>query len=369
MLPGRLKDAPKAAARASHAIRSRTSEENWLEINSTNLDELVAQPLPDPTEQLRRLVGHFKNRAGDGYLSEVLIGDLSELESVVGAVDVQALTALIKWAAEDGWLKIIGNKRVQLTAKAWPAERLQLTPTQPPDVPTEGKVKTVKGHCPECGSERNGHVMAEHGETTDIDKEGGIWASDTYRILRCGGCDTLYVQFVHTFSEDVEIIPGGGWLPVPHTAYWPAPARRKKPAWLDEIQDPLLQSLLQEVYGALDADHRVLAAIGTRTALDRAMVLLNASESSNFPRKLDELVANGVLGADEKASLLILTDAGSASAHRAWTPSPETLDTIMAGAETFLHRTMILPAALGAVRNEIPPRQKGANTSRPSASG
>jgi hypothetical protein len=329
-----------------------------LEINSTNLDELIAQPLPDPTEQLRRLVEHFKNRAGDGYLSELLIGDLSELESVVGAADVQALTALIKWAAEDGWLRIIGNNRVQLAAKAWRADRPQHAPALPADVPKEGNVKTVKGHCPDCGPERNAQVMAEHGETTDIDKDGGIWTRDTYRILRCGGCDSLYVQFVHTFSEDVEIIPGGGWLPVPHVSYWPAPAKRKKPVWLDEIRDPLLQSLLLEVYGALDADHRVLAAIGTRTALDRAMVLLNASESKNFPGKLDELVINGVLGTGEKDSLLVLTDAGSASAHRAWTPSAETLDTIMAGAETFLHRTMILPAAIGAVRKEIPLRKR-----------
>ena len=46
MLPSRLEIDPLAWARLSHAIRSVTSADDRLFILSTNLDDLIVQPLP-----------------------------------------------------------------------------------------------------------------------------------------------------------------------------------------------------------------------------------------------------------------------------------------------------------------------------------
>jgi len=140
--------------------------------------------------------------------------------------------------------------------------------------------------------------------------------------------------------------------------YWPAPTRRKRPEWIHQLEDDTLRDLLDEVYGALDADHRVLAAIGTRTALDRAMVLKGAMESSGFSEKLTELKKAGVISHQEQDLLTTLTDAGSAAAHRGWRPTPKELNTLMDGVEVFLHRTLILGSAIDAMKNDVPPRPK-----------
>src|SRR4051794_18208134 len=71
MLPTRLEREPRAAARASHAIRSRTSRDSWFEVQSTNLDALVGQPLPAPEEQLALLLKQLREKAGDAYLAPV----------------------------------------------------------------------------------------------------------------------------------------------------------------------------------------------------------------------------------------------------------------------------------------------------------
>jgi Domain of unknown function (DUF4145) len=62
----------------------------------------------------------------------------------------------------------------------------------------------------------------------------------------------------------------------------------------------------------------VLAAIGLRTAFDRASELLGIDPNKTFAGKLSQLVVDGHIGSTEKASLDVLTDAGGAAAHRGW---------------------------------------------------
>lgn len=52
MLTSRLKGNECSRARASHAIRSATSDEHWLEIDSTSVDKLVDLDLPPLERQV-----------------------------------------------------------------------------------------------------------------------------------------------------------------------------------------------------------------------------------------------------------------------------------------------------------------------------
>jgi hypothetical protein len=219
--------------------------------------------------------------------------------------------------------------------------------------------KSVKGNCPCCGPDRRAEVVATYVATW---AERSVSGRETYNVLKCGGCGEIYFQHLSECSEDMdyEYDENGETvgIPKPRITYWPPPILRRSPPWVDRLEDETLRDVLREVYGALDANHRTLAAIGARTVLDRAMVLLEAPEESSFAGKLADLVRCQIISDHEKDILAVLTDAGSASAHRGWCPTAQNLSTIMDGTENFLHRTFIVGKAASAMKAHVPPRPK-----------
>jgi hypothetical protein len=140
--------------------------------------------------------------------------------------------------------------------------------------------------------------------------------------IQCRGCEAIYVQRI-TFTYDLGLVgkddidpKTGEYNPQfdPTTTYWPAAPRRKPPDWLVKVNDLPVRGLLEEVYKALDADLRSIAAMGLRAALDRTFDLAGAHPADGFAQKLAALEAQGVIAAEEKKVLLIITDAGSAAA-------------------------------------------------------
>ena len=140
--------------------------------------------------------------------------------------------------------------------------------------------KVIKAHCPDCGGMRNAYVRGEH-VAEGSDDDGVTSWSDTGMILECCGCSRIFFRRDFWFSEwDTE-----GEHPVTgeprtergvETTYYPAPATRKRPKWIENIEgaDRELGRLLSEMYTALNNDLRVLAAIGARTVFDRSSELL-----------------------------------------------------------------------------------------------
>jgi hypothetical protein len=227
---------------------------------------------------------------------------------------------------------------------------------------TKDKREQVRGHCPKCGPARFADVVAEYTDREEIEDDG-TWADTTSRILQCGGCKSVYFQEIFVFSEDYDYGEGpDGQLTMRHNeriTYYPAPAKRKRPEWLRFAHlESGLYDLLVETYNALDVDAGVLAATGARTAFDRASELLEIDTSLNFKEKLDLLRGQGKIGESEREHLDLLTDAGSAAAHRGWKPSATQLNTIMSIVESFIHRTFVLDAEVKKLKREIPARQK-----------
>jgi hypothetical protein len=172
-----------------------------------------------------------------------------------------------------------------------------------------------------------------------------------HRILQCGGCDTVYFQTIWRGPD----------LPEPEIKYWPEPAIRERPRWAFKLlkADHALYSLLNEVYSALNSEAFVLAAIGTRTIFDRSAELLGVDQSYTFAKKLDELKRLGLIGDDERKTLQVLTDAGSAAAHRGWKPERDDLLLIIDALEGFVYRNFVIRAALTKLESKIPGRQRG----------
>src|SRR5207302_10452998 len=114
------------------------------------------------------------------------------------------------------------------------------------------------------------------------------------------------------------------------------------------------------VYSALEHDLSVLAAIGIRTVFDRASELLGIAPSRTFGEKLSGLVDLGKIGVEQRETLAILTDAGSAAAHRGWRPSSEELDTMMTVIEMFLHNAFVIGDAVTKLKARVPEKSRTA---------
>lgn len=171
-----------------------------------------------------------------------------------------------------------------------------------------------------------------------------------HRILECCGCDAIYFQSQSMFSENDK----------PEVTHWPTPHTRAPPEWLNDLYlevDRNLHGLMTSVYVALDNDLGVLAAIGVRTAFDRATELLGVDPSLTFKKKLDELVSTGKSGAEERKILEVATDAGSAAAHRGWKPTAKQLETLMVTIEHFIYRNRLLPRRAQDLETKVPPKQ------------
>jgi hypothetical protein len=218
----------------------------------------------------------------------------------------------------------------------------------------------VKAPCPTCDRKQNATVMGEHTETWS-DRHAEIWGQETARILKCNGCNTLFFEIVKVFSEDEDYVfdTRTGMehgIPAERSSYWPLSTARRRPNWLEDLWDTdgVLKQLLDEVYVGLDSKSRVLAAIGIRTAVDRASELLGIAPSLTFAGKLDGLVNAGFVGANERDFMAVLIDAGSAAAHRAWRPKDEDLQTMMDILESFLQRNFILGGGVADLKNAVP---------------
>ena len=368
MLHSRLDVDAAASARLSHAIRMQTSEDDWLLITSANLDDLVSAPLPAIQQQTRNLLSWLAAQLGDDQLGHVELPEDDSLAAIVGTVDDARVTRLLEYLAGQGSIRRSDDGRsLYMTPVGWEQHQPEIAPARPPaeEQAVEGEVvemtesEIVSTHCNTCGGERRAYRRTTY--TVNGSNEDVPW-SNTYDILECCGCTNVIVRRNHWFSawDEIDSHPITG-DPVLRrgirTTYWPARSQRRRPDWIDRLDDEVLRDVMSQVYGALDHGLVTLAAIGTRTLLDRAMFLRIEDPPGGFRGKLDAMLEAGRIGESERDTLSAITDVGNAAAHRGFSPSPRTLMTILDTVENFLQRDFILAEDVNSVREETPPRR------------
>lgn len=365
MLPHRFFGADeKAVARLSHAVRSmsKTSNAEWPEINSINLDEMLKQPLPSADRQMTNLLVWAAARLEDDELGSIELPDEDDLTGVIGTVDGHRVDNLITRTAKAGLIELIPDNCIAITPMGWerlrPQVQKEAVPSRTPEAaPRVDRV--VKAHCNKCRGSKNSWIRAEHKVNGS---DGPTSWSNSYEVLECCGCNTLSVRHEHWFSEwdnlDQDEYGQLVMRPGIKEAYYPPPTVRAKPEWSDKIVDDVLRDVLDELYSALNVGLNVLASVGARTLLDRAGYLLIGDPRGGFEGKLSALVTGGFISTKEKETLDAVADAGNASAHRGYTPTSERLGHIVDIIENFLHRTFILTPAAADIRSSTPPRRK-----------
>lgn len=365
MLPVRIAETQNGVARLSFAVRARTSRDKWFLITSLNLGDLLKEPLPSVEQQVQRLIEWIGGRVGDDRFGKVHIDFFEQLCGEVGATDREGVVQLIQYSERKGVLNFDEPMSLlSLSPEGWAMieSDLDRQPTESVDKSAAEPDQVAWAHCNNCGGDKKSFVRSSY-EVSG--RDGELAWSNTIEILECCGCEGLSVRKLHWFSEwdYIDDDPNTGairMVPGIKTTYWPSVSKRKQPSWIDQIGDEALRNVLRETYTALDAGILVLATIGTRTALDRAMYLLVGDPSGGFAGKLKRMVEEGHIGESEKTTLLAMTDAGSAAAHRGYGPSPDALTTILDAVENFLHREFVLKKAAVEVKKKIPPRQKSA---------
>lgn len=248
---------------------------------------------------------------------------------------------------------------------------------------TESRIGTkLKAYCSNCGGQRNCEIKGHHAERGEDAGGAYEWHTDWY-LLVCCGCEHVFAQSVSTNSEEYfqDYDHNGDVFTVHEETIksWPARAKRPRPEWFQHgsvetnLKNTLaLDASLSELYGALDHDLNVLAAIGVRTSFDIAAEILGVDPDKIFRNKLDEMVEKNLIKDSEREHLDILVDAGSASAHRGWKPSLGDLNTLMETLEAFIYSAFVLPAKreaaaaeMAKVRAKVPRKKSTSGGAKP----
>lgn len=173
-----------------------------------------------------------------------------------------------------------------------------------------------------------------------------FWSS--CRLLECKGCEAITLQQSNWCSEDDPSTRRPA-------VFYPPRLSRRKPAWMDRADVPREYSdLLDEVYLASHADSRRLAAMGARALID-VFIQRHVGDQGTFVGGLKELISRGFLSERQCELLEPAVDAGGASAHRGYQPSPDAISTVIDIVENLIQNELLAgPAA--ALKTATPPR-------------
>lgn len=216
--------------------------------------------------------------------------------------------------------------------------------------------KIEKYFCNQCQGKTNHFIRAEYDRTDD---DGEFWLKRHLLIVECCGCETPALVYRSLFSE--------------HRAYWgdpktgelieegwdeviyPPVSYRRIPAWYSDLPDTTLQDILQEIYKSLQTESHYLATFGSRTLIDR-LIVLTVGDQGNFYRGLKALEDAGKISSHEMEIMKPIVEAGNAAAHRAWVPTKELLWTILDTVEGLIHRLLVQPKLSEELDEAVPAR-------------
>ncbi|MBD8107909.1 DUF4145 domain-containing protein [Erwinia persicina] len=226
---------------------------------------------------------------------------------------------------------------------------------------------TFCAECPECVGERNCIVIGETERSWDSgDRRNSVQWGTVYRLLQCKGCDTVFYHSKSWDSEDFDYDydDEGQTVITSNYRYETYPrSLEHRPQWIEDIAaiDYQLYLLLNEVYQAYNNESYILASIGLRTAFDRTSQVLNILPTLSLGKKVEKLAEDGYIGETEKSQLLIVTNAGNAAAHRAWSPTKSEFKSLLTITEDFIRRSVLRDDSIIKIAGKIPSKQKKPN--------
>ena len=223
----------------------------------------------------------------------------------------------------------------------------------------------LRSYCRQCGGERYHTTIAE--KTRSWSEDDAVEGGDTWSIVECGGCRTVTFVHSHWFSEDCDLAEEG-WAPILHRDLYPPAPPRKMPEWGHQYllsfnsDDAWIPKLHADIYSAIGMKAYALAAMGARAIVD-FVVTAKAGDDGNFKDKLNRIREQGVITETQVDVINAAFDAGSAAAHRGYSPTQKDVDTLLDITEFLLQQIYVDPArdrrqaeAAADLRSNTPPR-------------
>jgi hypothetical protein len=219
------------------------------------------------------------------------------------------------------------------------------------------KPDKIRSHCNSCGGERN-HLVLHMEDSTWFEEvnEGrnSISGSDTYFLLKCGGCDAVHLRHESTFSEDFS--------DGPTVRLYPPAVSRRQPTWARDMAWPLgsdaettIGELLEEIYAALQSDSRRSAAMAIRALLEVVMID-KVGDQGAIGKNISAFFAAGYVPvASQDLFRDTIMEAGNAAMHRSWKPSAHHLEVLMDLTEWLVASLYVHPQQAASLK--IPPRK------------
>lgn len=225
-------------------------------------------------------------------------------------------------------------------------------------------METVKAHCPRCDGERNCTVHGALDQPWEwTDGEHSNSGQVDHRLFKCQGCDQAF-YWSRSWDEetwDFRMTPDGReerYCTATITTF-PMPDRsNNRPDWIWDLstKDAQLAAIMTQTYDAHDAGSLILASVGLRTAFDRATQFLQIDPALSLEKKVEALRNSGFIGETEADVLAVVANAGSAAAHRGWSPDAAEFRKLLDALEHFITRTVISGKAVLEIAERIPAR-------------
>jgi len=208
----------------------------------------------------------------------------------------------------------------------------------------------TKAHCNTCGGDRNHDVL--HSEKKDWqDDESPVCGSDTYDTLRCRGCEEIKLRHTSQFSEHDE----------DSVYYFPPSIFRRRPEWFEDLffeiqgDEEFVESLLREIYVAVQNNLRNLALMGVRSLLEKIMIA-KVGDNGSFSKNLNAFFNKGFISENQKENLSIILEAGHAAIHRKFNPRKNEIITVLDITEHIIESVYLHKSKVDQLSNRVPKR-------------
>ena len=220
----------------------------------------------------------------------------------------------------------------------------------------------LKAQCNKCLGETNHLLLHEEDQPWEEEGDGvrssGYHGSDTFKLVKCCGCDSVKLMHTSWFSEYCDEYDS----PIIDTNYYPPVISRAEPQWVSSLggfcspeHEKYLLELLREIYSALHNDSRRLAVMGIRALLEYIMIA-KVDDQGTFKKNLDLFQKKGYLSEKQRKIIEPIFEAGHAAIHRAYHPSSEDVLTIIEVTESLVETIYVHPEKASKLEGRVPKR-------------
>lgn len=198
--------------------------------------------------------------------------------------------------------------------------------------------KVVRTECTRCKLPTRHEVIFEH-EVSGNTPGDEFPFRYYYQVIECRGCGD--VSFRRTYETAKDWDPETGEMTVYEILYPPRTSERILMRGL-EYFPPKVSAVYQETVKAINADLRILAAIGLRTLIESVCVE-EGTAGDNLQESIEELAHQGFISSKQAEFLHRHRFMGNVAAHEIRAPRRNRIEIALEIAETLLKAIYVLP--------------------------